>query len=67
MREKSFVVGVETFNTLRRAKVLGQVLPGIPVWLTGPESLFPDLPYVIFPGNVGEDASLYDAVQKMKA
>ncbi len=59
-------IGVKALR-VRRAKVLGQVLPGIPVWLTGPESLFPDLPYVIFPGNVGEDASLYDAVQKMKA
>jgi len=33
-------------------------LPGIPVWLTGPESLFPNTPYIIFPGNVGDDDSL---------
>lgn len=59
-------IGVKALR-VRRAKVMGQILPGIPVWLTGPESLFPDLPYVIFPGNVGEDDSLYDAVQKMKA
>ncbi|MCE5342981.1 MAG: hydroxyacid dehydrogenase, partial [Eubacteriales bacterium] len=59
-------IGVKALR-VRRAKVMGQILPGIPVWLTGAESLFPDLPYVIFPGNVGEDNSLYDAVQKMKA
>jgi len=43
---------------VKRALVLGQVLPGIPVWLTGPESLFPTTPYIIFPGNVGDDDSL---------
>lgn len=38
---------------IARAQVLGQVLPGVPVWLTGPESKFPDMPYIVFPGNVG--------------
>lgn len=32
--------------------------PGVPVWLTGPESKFPELPYVILPGNVGEEGTL---------
>ena len=41
-----------------RASVMGQVLPGIPVWKTGQESKFPGLPYIIFPGNVGDDQSL---------
>jgi uncharacterized protein YgbK (DUF1537 family) len=41
-----------------KALVLGQVLPGIPVWLTGPESRFPHTPYIIFPGNVGEEGDL---------
>ncbi len=41
-----------------RATVMGQVLPGIPVWRTDAESKFPGLPYVIFPGNVGNDDSL---------
>lgn len=41
-----------------RATVMGQVLPGIPVWRTGAESKFPGMPYVIFPGNVGNDDSL---------
>jgi uncharacterized protein YgbK (DUF1537 family) len=43
---------------VKKALVLGQILPGIPVWLTGPESRFPDTPYIIFPGNVGEEGDL---------
>jgi uncharacterized protein YgbK (DUF1537 family) len=43
---------------VKKALVLGQALPGIPVWLTGPESRFPHTPYIIFPGNVGEENSL---------
>jgi uncharacterized protein YgbK (DUF1537 family) len=43
---------------VKRALVLGQVLPGIPVWLTGSESRFPNTPYIIFPGNVGDEGDL---------
>ena len=43
---------------VKKALVLGQALPGVPVWLTGPESRFPGTPYIIFPGNVGEEDSL---------
>ena len=43
---------------VHRAWVLGQILPGVPVWRTGEESLFPGVPYVVFPGNVGDDGSL---------
>lgn len=38
---------------ITRAQVLGQILPGVPVWRAGPESKWPDVPYVVFPGNVG--------------
>ena len=48
---------------VRRATVLGQVRPGIPVWLTGPESKFPEMPYIIFPGNVGEITTLREVVE----
>lgn len=51
---------------VKKALVLGQILKGIPIWLTGPESRFPDMPYVIFPGNVGNDEALYDAVAIMQ-
>lgn len=48
-----------------RATVMGQVLPGIPVWKTGAESKFPGLPYVIFPGNVGDDLGLKTIVESL--
>ena len=50
---------------VKRALVLGQILHGIPVWLTGEESKFPGMPYVIFPGNVGTPTSLLEAVKIM--
>ena len=50
---------------VRQARVLGQLLAGVPVWQTGPESKFPRLPYVIFPGNVGGDDALREAVRKL--
>lgn len=48
---------------VRKANVLGQIRPGIPVWQTGEESKFPMTPYVIFPGNVGEISTLREAVE----
>jgi len=48
---------------VRKAEVLGQIMPGIPVWKTGPESKFPGMSYVIFPGNVGETTTLTAAVR----
>jgi uncharacterized protein YgbK (DUF1537 family) len=45
---------------VRRAMVEGQILPGVPVWRTGPESRFPDLTYVVFPGNVGGPTAVAD-------
>lgn len=47
---------------IRRATVLGQVAPGIPAWETGPESRYPGIPYIIFPGNVGERDTLRQVV-----
>ena len=48
---------------VRRANVLGQIRPGIPVWQTGKESRFPDTPYVIFPGNTGSENTLREAAE----
>lgn len=50
---------------VRRATVLGQIRPGIPVWQTGPESRFPKTPYVIFPGNTGGVTTLREAVETL--
>ena len=47
---------------VRRAMVMGQVSPGVPVWLTGPESRFPNMPFIIFPGNVGEAGTLREII-----
>lgn len=48
---------------VKRANVMGQIRPGIPVWQTGEESTFPQTPYVIFPGNVGKPETLREAVE----
>ena len=55
-------VGVKAL-AVKKANVLGQIRPGIPVWQTGEESRFPLTPYVIFPGNVGEDSTLREACE----
>lgn len=55
-------VGIKALR-VKKAKVLGQIQQGIPVWQTGEESLFPGTPYVIFPGNVGDVDTLKKAVQ----
>ena len=51
---------------VRRAQVLGQVRPGIPVWKTGAESTFPGMSYIIFPGNVGEEDTLRQIVEMLE-
>ncbi|HJA67938.1 MAG TPA: hydroxyacid dehydrogenase [Candidatus Mediterraneibacter cottocaccae] len=47
---------------VHKALILGQIRPGIPVWRTGKESRFPDISYIIFPGNVGGPDTLRDIV-----
>src|SRR5699024_11685229 len=42
-----------------KALVLGQALPGIPVWLTDRESKYTNMPYVILPSNIGQITDLY--------
>ncbi len=50
---------------VRKAEVLGQISPGVPVWKTGPESRFPEIPYIIFPGNVGQENTLRDMAKTL--
>lgn len=50
---------------VKKATVAGQVAPGVPVWLTGNESKFPGLPYIIFPGNVGTTTTLKEVVEML--
>jgi uncharacterized protein YgbK (DUF1537 family) len=51
---------------VKRALVLGQILPGVPVWRLGNESLHPGLPYIVFPGNVGDSEALADVVRMLR-
>lgn len=48
---------------VKKATVMGQIKPGIPVWMTGEESKYPHMPYIIFPGNVGERETLAEIVE----
>ena len=48
---------------IKRARVLGQILPGIPVWQPDADSRYPGGAYVVFPGNVGDDGALLRALQ----
>ena len=43
---------------VQRAMVMGQVLPGVPVWKLGEETRYPGMAYIVFPGNVGDDNAL---------
>lgn len=47
-----------------RARVLGQVLPGVPVWKLM-DGKYPSLEYVVFPGNVGAEDALFKLYQKL--
>ncbi|XP_052722736.1 uncharacterized protein LOC108345567 isoform X2 [Vigna angularis] len=47
----------------RCAKIVGQALAGIPLWLLGPESRHPGIPYIVFPGNVGNSTALAEVVK----
>ena len=50
---------------VKRAVAMGQVMPGIPTWELGPETRFPGLALVVFPGNVGDSRGLVDMVNKL--
>eukprot|EP00584_Thalassiosira_punctigera_P010269 CAMPEP_0172545622 /NCGR_PEP_ID=MMETSP1067-20121228/15509_1 /TAXON_ID=265564 ORGANISM="Thalassiosira punctigera, Strain Tpunct2005C2" /NCGR_SAMPLE_ID=MMETSP1067 /ASSEMBLY_ACC=CAM_ASM_000444 /LENGTH=491 /DNA_ID=CAMNT_0013332401 /DNA_START=28 /DNA_END=1503 /DNA_ORIENTATION=+ len=52
---------------IRRAMVLGQASPGVPVWSVGRDGKFPGMSYVVFPGNVGGDDALRDLVRRLSS
>jgi uncharacterized protein YgbK (DUF1537 family) len=52
---------------VQRAVVMGQIIPGVPVWRLGEGSRFPGMSYIVFPGNVGAESSMTDVVQALKA
>ena len=55
-------VGIKALR-VERANVMGQICLSVPVWQTGPESRFPLMPYIIFPGNTGDENTLKEAVE----
>jgi uncharacterized protein YgbK (DUF1537 family) len=50
---------------VKQASVLGQIIPGVPVWKLGETSKFPGLKCVLFPGNFGDESSLLTTVEKL--
>lgn len=50
---------------VRRAIVVGQLLPGVPFWRLGDQSRLPGCPYIVFPGNVGDDDALAAAYRRL--
>ncbi|KRG08538.1 four-carbon acid sugar kinase family protein [Staphylococcus sp. NAM3COL9] len=51
---------------IKKAQVIGQITQGVPVWLTGEEAKYSNMPYVIFPGNIGSTNTLTN-VYKMNS
>lgn len=52
---------------IKKARVLGQILPGVPVWTMGSETRHPGLAYVIFEGNAGDESALTLAFNKLNS
>lgn len=49
---------------MKRARVLGQAAPGVPLWRCDEEtSRHRGVPFVVFPGNVGTDDTLAEVVE----
>jgi uncharacterized protein YgbK (DUF1537 family) len=49
------------------ALILGQAIAGVPVWQLDSKSKFPDIIYIVFPGNVGDTAALFTVWNKFKS
>lgn len=63
----SSTVATEALD-VRRAMVIGQmIVGGLPVWRLPDDSRCPGLPYVIFPGNVGDRDTLATVVGTLRA
>jgi hypothetical protein len=53
---------------VRRAEVAGQVLPGTAqAWVLPDESVYPGLPYVIVPDDLGDSEALAKVIEKLRA
>lgn len=66
---KGGITSIQVAKTALDAKeafAIGQILPGVPVWRLLENAKWTDTPYVVFPGNVGDDTSLLKAVKVLK-
>ena len=50
---------------VKESRVLGQILPGIPVISLPHTHQYSNLPFIIFPGNVGDKNALVDIFRKL--
>ncbi|KAF2732662.1 hypothetical protein EJ04DRAFT_513722 [Polyplosphaeria fusca] len=52
---------------MKRAIIVGQAAAGVPLWRCDePTCKHPGLPYVVFPGNVGDDETLFEVVDRWR-
>lgn len=52
---------------MRRALIVGQAAPGVPLWRCDePSSKWPGIAYVVFPGNVGSEEALLQVVERWR-
>lgn len=59
---------LSTGLSLRTARLLGQILPGCSLVRTGSDHpLFPNLPVVLFPGNVGDNQGLATVYRRLSS
>jgi hypothetical protein len=50
---------------MKSGRVLGQIDPGVPVWQADKTSKFPDIKYIVFPGNVGDEFALSRVAERL--
>ncbi|UUX33537.1 four-carbon acid sugar kinase family protein [Fundicoccus culcitae] len=50
---------------VKKAMVMGQIIKGVSVWQLGSESKFRKIPFIVFPGNVGNEWSLVEIYNKL--
>ncbi len=66
---KGGITSIETARTAldsNEAFAIGQILPGVPVWRLLGNARWTYIPYVVFPGNVGNEDALLKAVRILK-
>ena len=63
---KGGITSIELARTglnIEQSIILGQIIKGVPVWRPGAGARWPDIPYVVFPGNVGDELALSKVVE----